>query len=89
MSIAVSGTGVQPAHSVDLVWDAVTGVVGYHVYRGSVSSGPYTMLTSAPTTTTSFTDTNVQSGQLLLRGTSLNSVGVQSTFSKPASATIP
>jgi hypothetical protein len=90
MSIAVSGTGVQPAHSVDLVWDAVTDVVGYHVYRGSVSSGPYTMLTSAPTTTTRFTDTNVQSGQTYYYAvTSLNSAGVQSTFSKPVSAMIP
>jgi hypothetical protein len=91
MSIAVSGAGVQPvSHSVDLVWTATTGVVGYNVYRGSASGGPYTTLTNAPIATTSFTDTNVQSGQTYYYAvTSLNSAGGQSTFSNPASATIP
>jgi len=91
MSIAVSGAGLQPAsHSVDLTWNASTGAVGYNVYRGTVSGGPYTLLAGAPITTTSFTDTNVQSGQVYYYAvTSLNSNGVESTLSNPASATIP
>jgi hypothetical protein len=91
MSITLSGTGVQTAsYSVALVWSPISGVAGYNVYRGSVSGGPYTLITNAPVTTTTFTDTNVQSGQTYYYAvTSLNSVGVQSNYSNPASATIP
>jgi hypothetical protein len=91
MSIAVSGTGLQPvSYSVNLAWNAVTGAAGYNVYRGTVSGGPYTLLTSALITTTSFIDTNVPSGQTYYYAvTSVNSEGVQSTFSSPASAAIP
>jgi hypothetical protein len=91
MSIAVSGAGVQLAsHSVTLTWTASPGAVGYNLYRGTVSGGPYTLLTGTPISTTSFTDTNVQSGQTYYYVvTSLNSNGAESTFSNPASATIP
>jgi fibronectin type 3 domain-containing protein len=91
ISIAVSGTGVSPAsHSVALLWNAISGVAGYDVYRGSVSGGPYTILTSSPITTTAFTDTNVQAGQTYYYVvTSVGSDGVQSAYSSPASATIP
>ena len=90
-SIAVSGSGLQPtSHSVDLTWNASMGAVGYNVYRGTVSGGLYTLLTGAPITTTSFTDTNVQSGQAYYYVvTALNSNGVESTFSNTAPATIP
>jgi hypothetical protein len=88
--IAVSGAGLQAVHSVDLVWNGVTGVVGYNVYRGSVSGGPYTIISNTPSTTTTFTDTNVQSGQTYYYAvTSVNLAGVQSTLSNLASATIP
>jgi len=91
MSIAVSGAGVQlAAHSVGLTWTASTGAVGYNLYRGTVSGGPYSLVTGTPISTTSFTDTNVQSGQTYYYVvTSLNSSGAESTFSSPASATIP
>jgi hypothetical protein len=90
-SIAVSGTGVQPvSHSVDLAWNAATGAAGYNVYRGSASGGPYTVLTASPVTTTSFIDTNAQSGQTYYYVvTSLNSNGGESTDSNQVSATIP
>jgi hypothetical protein len=91
ISIAVSGTGVSPtSHSVALSWNAISGVAGYDVYRGSVSGGPYTILTNSPITTTTFTDTNVQAGQTYYYVvTSVGSDGVQSAYSSPASATIP
>jgi Abnormal spindle-like microcephaly-assoc'd, ASPM-SPD-2-Hydin len=91
MSIAVSGTGLQlTAHSADLAWNASSGAVGYNVYRGTVSGGPYASLTGNPVTTTSFVDANVQVGQTYYYVvTSLNSNGVESAFSNQATATIP
>ena len=64
--IALSGTGTAAVtHSVTLSWVASTSssVVGYNVYRGSVSGGPYTMLNSAPNVSTSYTDMTVSGGQ--------------------------
>ena len=50
VSISLSGTGV-PAHSATLNWTASTStVIGYDVYRGTVSGGPYTLLTPSPIT---------------------------------------
>jgi hypothetical protein len=62
-------SGVQPAsepipHSVTLDWNASTSaVIGYNVYRGTVSGGPYTPLNSSLVTTTQYQDSSVQSGQ--------------------------
>jgi len=91
ISVVVSGAGLQPAsHSADLAWNASTGAVGYNVYRGTVSGGPYASVTGTPVTTTSFTDANVQAGQTYYYVvTSLNSSGVESAFSNQAAATIP
>jgi hypothetical protein len=91
MTIAVSGTGLQlGAHSADLAWNASAGAVGYNVYRGTVSGGPYSSLTATPVTTTSFVDTSVQVGQTYYYVvTSLNSNGAESAFSNQAGATIP
>jgi HYDIN/CFA65/VesB family protein len=91
MSIAISGAGVeQVSHSADLSWDASSGAVGYNVYRGTVSGGPYALLTGSPITITTFTDTNVQAGQSYYYAvTALNSNGVESALSNQAAATIP
>jgi Abnormal spindle-like microcephaly-assoc'd, ASPM-SPD-2-Hydin/Putative Ig domain len=92
-SIAVSGTGIQIiSHSVDLTWtpSTSTGIVGYDVYRGSASGGPYIKLTTAPVTTTNYSDTNVLSGQTYYYVlTAEDSSDVQSVFSTAASASIP
>ena len=61
-----AGTGVQQAsHTVALTWTASvsTDVVGYHIYRGSVSGGPYSILDSAPVASDAYFDSTVQSGQ--------------------------
>lgn len=59
----LSGNGVQPAHSVDVSWSASTSVVlGYNIYRGIQSGGPYTKLNSSVQPGTTYTDTNVQAG---------------------------
>ena len=48
--VAFSGNGTQePVHSVTLVWHSPKGaVVGYNVYRGTASKGPYNRITSSP-----------------------------------------
>jgi fibronectin type 3 domain-containing protein len=53
------------AHDVTLNWNASisSGVVGYNVYRGTVSGGPYTKMNSSIVTVTSYNDNAVQSGQ--------------------------
>src|SRR5689334_14157797 len=86
----VTGTGGGPvAHSVTLTWNASTssGVTGYKVYRGSVSGGPYSLL-STPGLVTTYTDNSVQSGQVYYYVTT--AVGsTESGYSNQAQATIP
>jgi Abnormal spindle-like microcephaly-assoc'd, ASPM-SPD-2-Hydin len=92
-SVPVSGTGVQAAPlSTALAWNAGASndVVGYDVYRGSVSGGPYAILTNTPIVTTSYTDNSVQSGQTYYYAvTAVDGAGVQSAYSNIASASIP
>ncbi len=95
ISIALSGTGVQPApalHSVGLNWRASTSasVIGYNVYRSSAAAGPFTQLNTTSIATTSYTDTTAQAGQTYYYVvTSMSSGGDQSGFSNPASVTVP
>jgi hypothetical protein len=90
--ITLSGTGIVAlAHSASLSWIASTSsVIGYNCYSSTVSGGPYTKLTAAPVTTTSFTDTTVQSGRTYYYVvTSVNSAGLESVSSSQVSAVIP
>ena len=82
----VTGSG----HSVDLNWTAsTTAGVSYNIYRGTISGGPYTFLSSAGTTT-SFTDSNVQSGiTYYYVVTALDSSNNESVYSNQAQAVIP
>ncbi|HJT71395.1 MAG TPA: choice-of-anchor D domain-containing protein [Terriglobales bacterium] len=80
------------SHSVNLAWVASSSVVvGYNVYRGTTSGGPYSLkLNSSLVAGTSFTDTTVQSGQTYYYVvTAVDSSGVESAYSNQASATIP
>jgi len=91
-SINLSGTGTQQAQTVALGWTASTStVIGYNVYRGTVTGGPYSSkLTSSPVALTQFTDTGAQSGQTYYYVvTSVDSSDVESVFSGQAIATIP
>lgn len=93
LSISLSGTGVQVTqHSVALAWTASTtsGVVGYYVYRGT-ESGNYTKISSS-VTTTSFTDSTVQSGQDITYYyvvTAVDASGTESTDSNQATVSVP
>jgi hypothetical protein len=76
--------------SVALTWVAsTTPSVSYKVYRGTVSGGPYTFLSSAGTTT-SFTDSNVQSGiTYYYVVTAVDSSSNESVYSNQTQAVIP
>lgn len=84
------GSGGGGAHSVALNWKASTSsnVVGYNIYRGSIS-GSYGLLNSMDSTT-SYTDSTVQNGQTYFYVvTAVNSAGAESPYSNPAEALIP
>ncbi|MBZ0136905.1 MAG: fibronectin type III domain-containing protein [Planctomycetes bacterium] len=66
----------QAGGAVTVAWTASADAVdGYHVYRAAALGGPYTRLTTAPVTTTSFDDTSAPAGQVwyLVRATMLHS----------------
>jgi Abnormal spindle-like microcephaly-assoc'd, ASPM-SPD-2-Hydin/Transmembrane protein 131-like N-terminal len=92
VSVPVTGTGVAATHAVDLQWQASSssGVVGYDVYRSTVSGGSYGKLTSSPVAGTSYSDTSVSSGvEYFYVVTAVNSNGTESTFSNQVATTIP
>ncbi|MHB8485878.1 MAG: choice-of-anchor D domain-containing protein [Candidatus Acidiferrales bacterium] len=80
------------SHLVDLSWTASTSVVvGYNIYRGTVSGGPYaTKLNSAVVPGTAYTDTGVVAGQTYFYVvTAVDANGVESVYSNQASALVP
>jgi fibronectin type 3 domain-containing protein len=91
--IQLSGSGVHSAsHSVSLTISIPTtsDVVGYNLYRASISGGPYAKLTHAMSKTASFTDETVQGGETYYYvATSVGSSNTESTTSNEVSATIP
>jgi glucan 1,3-beta-glucosidase len=92
-SLAVAGTGVAgTGRSVALNWLASTSsnVSGYNVYRATGLTGAYTKLTAAPVSGLKFTDTSAVSGETYVYVvTAVNSSGVESPYSTPATAVIP
>ncbi len=92
-TVAVSGTAVaKESHRVDLSWHASSSpeILGYHVYRGVASGGPYAKLTSATVPATSYIDSAVEAGQIYYYVvTSIDSAGIESAHSNQVSAPIP
>jgi hypothetical protein len=79
------------SHIVSLSWTASSSgdVVSYDVYRGTVS-GTYTILNTAPVTSTQFTDTTVaDSVTYYYVVTAVDSIGVQSSDSNQVTVPIP
>jgi fibronectin type 3 domain-containing protein len=76
---------------VDLTWNPSSSVViGYNLYRGTVSGGPYARLNSSVLSGTTYTDSTIQSGTTYYYvSTSINSDSEESSYSNEASATIP
>jgi fibronectin type 3 domain-containing protein len=64
--------------------------VGYNTYSSTVSGGPYTKLTSAPVSTSAYTDSNVVAGQTyFFVVTAVDSSNLESAYSAEVSALIP
>lgn len=98
--LAISGAGASATtttpppvsgHSVSLVWNSSTSpVVGYHVYRGTLSGGPYSRVTANTIGGLDFSDTTVASaGRYYYVVTALNSAGQESAFSNEAAVDFP
>jgi len=88
----VTGSGNMPQHSVALGWNTSTssGVVGYNIYRGTGSGGPYIRINSAPDTTPYDTDSTVQGGKTYYYVvTAVDSAGAESGYSSQVQAVIP
>ena len=88
---ALSGTGTAaPQHSVALSWTPSTSsVVGYNVYRGTTTGGPYSKITSM-NADTSYVDSSVQSGQTYFYvTTAVDGSGKESANSNQTQAVIP
>jgi hypothetical protein len=87
----LTGTGMAPPqHDVSLSWDTVPTVVGYNVYRGSQTGGPYSRINAVLDASPSYTDSSVQSGQSYYYvTTSVDSAGVQSAYSNETYVVIP
>jgi hypothetical protein len=64
-TISLFGNGIATAtHYVTLTWNASdsSNLVGYNVYRGTQTGGPYTLLTPTPLSTLGYTDAAVTHG---------------------------
>jgi hypothetical protein len=88
-----STPGVTPpptcncVHSVALAWAPVSGATSYQVLRGTVSGGPYTLLSTV--TASTYTDTSVVAGTTYYYVTDSVSAGGTSGYSVQLTATIP
>jgi hypothetical protein len=92
LSISLAGAGAsQTSHSVVLNWTASpSSIVGYFVYSGKQTGGPYSKLNSTPVSGTTFTDSSVLAGQTYYYvATAVDSAGVESAYSNEVSALIP
>jgi len=97
-SIVLSGTGVAASsaadstkHSVALKWSAsASAVLGYFVYRSTISGGPYSKLFASVDAAPSYTDGNVSNGETYYYVvTSIDPSDVESAYSNQVSVTIP
>jgi fibronectin type 3 domain-containing protein len=89
---SLTGNGIAPLqHSVSLSWAGSTSsVVGYNVYRGGTSGGPYTKINSTLDASTNYTDNSVQAGQTYYYvTTAVDSTGIESGYSNQVQAVIP
>lgn len=89
-SESLSGSGVMQ-HSVALSWIASpSSIVGYNVYRGTQTGGPYTRVNASVQPTTSFSDTSVVAGATYFYVvTAIDSSSQESAFSNEANAVVP
>jgi hypothetical protein len=91
-SQSLTGVGSQSqSHNVGLTWDASTSdVVGYNIYRGNVSGGPYNKINGNVDPNTSYSDGTVLGGYTYFYvTTAVDSTGQESVYSNEVKAIIP
>ncbi|HEX9111249.1 MAG TPA: choice-of-anchor D domain-containing protein [Terriglobales bacterium] len=88
---SLTGSGTPPPqHSVDLTWNSATNAVGYNVYRGTTSGGPYSIVNASLDASAAFTDDNVTAGQTYYYVvTAVDGSSNESGYSNQAVAVIP
>jgi len=88
-----TGTGTPPPqHSVNLSWTASSSqnVIGYNIYRGVKSGGPYSKINSVLNASTLYTDTTVLDGLTYYYvTTAVDSSNSESAYSNRTTAVIP
>lgn len=93
VSVPTTGTGTQQSYYVNLAWNATPAppdIVGYNVYRGIQSGGPYGKLNSTIDSSTGYTDSSVTAGTTYYYvTTSVDTSGMESAYSNESEATIP
>jgi Cep192 domain 4 len=100
LALAGSGTTSNPptstpstssTHTVSLAWSPSTSsVIGYHVYRGISSGGPYSRVNGSAVGGLDFSDTTVSSGgRYYYVVTAQDSAGSESPFSNEAAIDFP
>ena len=86
---AVFHAKATSSHSVTLAWRPAASVIGYNVYRGSASQGPFAKISELHPKAT-FTDAGVASGKTYFYvTTAVSQKGHESKFSNPVRVTIP
>jgi Abnormal spindle-like microcephaly-assoc'd, ASPM-SPD-2-Hydin len=92
-SESLTGNGTSPPqHNVSLNWASSTStdVVGYNVYRSTISGGPFTKINTALNPTTAFVDNSVQAGQTYYYvTTAVDGTGLESPYSNQVKTIIP
>ncbi len=88
---ALTGNGTAPPqHSVNLSWSDNQGVIGYNVYRGTVSGGPYSKINDVLDPSTSYADSGVSAGKTYYYVvTAVDNSQIESGYSNQAKAVIP
>ena len=90
-SVSLKGVGAfASAHTATLTWTpGNASIVGYNVYRSTVSGFGFQKLNSGLLVAPGFTDSNLAAGQTYYWVvTAVNAVGGESVFSKQISATV-
>ena len=94
-TLPLAGSGVNPSpptsHEVHLEWaPSPSPVIGYRVYRGAVSGGPYPNHTADPLPALDYNDTSVVAGATYYYVvTAVDANGVESTYSNELTAAVP
>jgi hypothetical protein len=91
-TVALTGLGVAAgAHSADLTWSPSRDtVIGYNVYRGANTGGPYSKINPVLDALTSYTDSNVKGGiTYYFVVTAVNALNQESAHSNEVKVAIP